>query len=75
MSTNKEILFKGVKYLLFALPLIFIGPSVIFSSFKNQDHPFYIPILGLGIIFCLGSIFLMFKGIQTIMQSLFDGNK
>jgi hypothetical protein len=75
MSTNKEVLFKGVKYLLFALPLIFIGPSVIFSSFKNQDHPFYIPILGLGIISCFGAIFLMFKGIQTIMQSLFDGNK
>jgi len=74
MSTNKEILSKGIKYLLFALPLMFIGPSVIFSSFKNQGHPFYIPILGLGIIMCLSAIFLIFKGIQTIMKSLFDGN-
>jgi hypothetical protein len=72
MATNKEILFKGIKYLLFALPLLFIGPSVIFSSFKNQEHPFYIPILGLGIICCLASMFLIFKGIQTVMQSLFD---
>ncbi|MBP9792576.1 MAG: hypothetical protein KBC56_01095 [Flavobacterium sp.] len=74
MSTNKEILSKGIKYLLFALPLLFIGPSVIFSSFKNQEHPFYIPILGLGIIMCLSAIFLIFKGIQTIMKSLFNGN-
>lgn len=74
MATNKEILSKGIKYLAFALPLLFIGPSVIFSSFKNQQHPLYIPILGLGIIMCLLAIFLIFKGIQTIMRSLFNGN-
>jgi uncharacterized protein DUF6095 len=73
MRTNKQLLAKGIRYLGFALPLMFIGPSVIHSSFKNQGHPFYVPILGLGIIFCLGSIFLMFKGIQTLMKSLFDG--
>ncbi|WP_428225036.1 DUF6095 family protein [Flavobacterium sp.] len=71
MSTNKELLVKGVKKLAFALPLLFIGPSVIFSSFKNQNHPFYIPVLGLGIIICGVSIFLIFKGIQTMMRSLF----
>lgn len=66
---------KGVRYLAFALPLMFMGPTVIYSSFKNEDHPFYVPILGLGIIFCIGSILLMFKGIMTIMKSLFDGDK
>ncbi len=75
MSTNKQLLVRGVRYLAFALPLMFLGPSVIHSSFKNQEHPLYIPILGLGIIFCMLSVFLMFKGIQTIMKSLFDGHK
>ncbi|CAM3552033.1 hypothetical protein FSS13T_07690 [Flavobacterium saliperosum S13] len=74
MGTNKTLLVKGVRYLAYALPLMFIGPSVIHSSFKNQEHPFYIPILGIGIIFCLGSGFLMYKGIQTMMKSLFEGN-
>lgn len=74
MATNKALLVKGIRYLFFALPLMFIGPSVIHSSFKNQNHPFYIPILGLGIIFCIGSGFLMFKGIQTMIKGLFDGN-
>lgn len=72
MHTNKQILTKGIKYLAFALPLLFIGPSVIFSSFKNQNHPFYIPVLGTGIILCIVSIYLIFKGIQTIMKSLFN---
>lgn len=75
MSTNKQLLVKGVRFLAFALPLMFLGPSVIHSSFKNQEHPLYIPILGLGIIFCMLSVFLMFKGIQTIMKSLFDGKQ
>lgn len=74
MSTNKEVLNKGIKYLLYALPLFFIGPSVIFSSFKNQGNVLYYPILSLGIIGCLAAMYLMFKGIQTIMKSLFDGN-
>lgn len=75
MSTNKEILYKGIKFLGFALPLMFIGPSIIHMSFKNQNHSLYIPVLGLGIILCVLSIFLIFRGIQTIMKSLFDGHK
>ena len=73
MATNKEVLFKGIKFLGYALPLMFIGPSIIHMSFKNQNHPLYIPILGLGIVLCLLSIFLIFKGLNTIMKSLFDG--
>jgi len=74
MGTNKTLLVKGVRYLAYAIPLMFIGPTIIHSSFKNQEHPFYIPILGIGIIFCIGSGLLMFKGIQTMTNSLFDGN-
>lgn len=73
MGTNKPLLLKGVRYLAFSLPLMIMGPVIINSSFKNEGHPFYIPILGIGIIACLGFGFLMFKGIQTIMKSLFDG--
>ncbi|UOK41947.1 MULTISPECIES: DUF6095 family protein [Flavobacterium] len=75
MSTNKALLMKGIRYLAFAVPLMFIGPTIIHSSFKNQEHPLYIPILGIGILFCIGSMFLMFKGIQTMVKSLFDGDQ
>lgn len=70
--TNKETLAKGVKFLAGALPLIFIGPSVIFSAFNNQDKPLYWPILILGIILCIAAIVLIFKGIMTLLKALFD---
>jgi hypothetical protein len=75
MSTNRKILAKGIKYLSGALPLILIGPVVINSSFKNQDNPYYEVVLGVGITFCALAIFFMFKGVTTIVNSLFDGKK
>ena len=70
--TNKALLGKGLKFMAGALPLIIIGPVVLFSSFKNQDHPWFIPILILGLLALTGAIFLLFKGIRIIMRSLFD---
>lgn len=75
MSTNKKILFKGIKFLSGALPLLFIGPVVINSAFKNQKHPLYFYVLILGIVACILAIFLIFKGVNTIVKSLFDGDK
>lgn len=75
MATDKKILAKGIKFLSGALPLLFIGPVVINSSFKNKENPLYPFVLGLGILICGLAIFLIFKGINTIVKSLFDGNK
>ena len=36
MATNKELLAKGVKYLFGALPLMFIGPSIMYNAFMNK---------------------------------------
>ena len=70
--TNRKILSTGIKYLAGALPLVMIGPSVLYSAFNNQDHPLYIPILILGILATFAAIFLMFKGIMTIVKAVFD---
>lgn len=70
--TNKTLLGKGIKYLAMALPLAFLGPSVLYSAFNNQGNTFYIPVLIFGILACAGSMFLMFKGINTLVKSLFD---
>lgn len=75
MPTNKNILIKGIQYLSGALPLLFLGPIVINSAFRNQKNPLYPYVLGLGIIFALAAIFLIFKGINTILKSMFDGDK
>ncbi|MGB7784942.1 MAG: DUF6095 family protein [Salinimicrobium sp.] len=70
--TNKTTLMKGIKFLAGALPLSFIGPVVLFSSLKNQEHPFFIPILIFAILAMAAAVFLMFKGIATVMKALFD---
>ncbi|KIX20000.1 membrane protein [Flavobacterium sp. 316] len=75
MGTNRKLLAKGIKYLSGCLPLLFIGPVVINSSFKNEESPLFPYVLGLGIMISGIAIFLGFKGINTIMKSLFDGNK
>ena len=74
MPTDKKILSKGIKYLGWALPMFFIGPVVIHSSFKNQGNLFYIPVLTLGCIICILAIFFTFKGIKTAMKSMFNNN-
>lgn len=70
--TNKELLGKGIKYLAGSLPLIVLGPIILYSAFNNSDKPLYIFVLILGILAFIGAIILLFIGIRTIMRSLFD---
>lgn len=70
--TNKTLLMKGLKFLAGALPLSFIGPVVLFSSFKNQEHVWFIPVLVFALLAMTAAVFLMFKGINTIVKAFFD---
>lgn len=72
MSTNKEVLLKGVKIMGGTLFLMVLAPIVINSSFKNQDHTLFIPVLGVGIILFVAAIYFGFRGIRTLMRALFD---
>jgi len=72
MSTNKELLSKGIKKLAWALPLLFIGPTLIHFAFINKLQPSYCLILGIGISACLGAVFFMFLGLKTMVRSLFN---
>ncbi len=75
MATDKKILSKGIKYLSISLGLLVLGPFIINSAFKNQENPLYPYVLGLGIIIALAAMFLIFKGITTLVKSMFDGDK
>lgn len=63
---------RGIKFLAGALPLSFAGPAILFSSFKNQEHDWYVPVLIVALLIMAAAIFLMFKGISTLMKALFD---
>ncbi len=72
MATNKEVLNKGIKYLTWALPTIFIGPTLVHFAFINKLQPLYPLILGLGILLCFTAVILAFIGLKTIVKSLFN---
>ena len=38
MPTNQKVFAKGIKFLTIALPLLFIGPSVIYNAFMNKNN-------------------------------------
>jgi hypothetical protein len=72
MSTNRTVLSKGIKYLVFALPLLFIGPSVIYNAFINKQNIWHYLVLAVGIFLSGLAVYFMYKGLQTIMKALFN---
>jgi len=72
MDSDKKTVFKGIRFLAFALPLIFIGPTIIYSSFKNKEHELYYIILSIGILCCIFGMFFIFKGVKTMVKGLFN---
>ena len=75
MGTDREVLSKGIQYMAWALPLMFIGPSVIYNAFINKNNGWHYLVLVIGIAICFGGVFLLFKGVQTIVKSMFDSNQ
>jgi hypothetical protein len=71
MGTDKNILNKGIMYMAWALPLMFIGPSIIYNAFINKDNVWHYLVLAIGILACFGAVFFLFKGLNTIMKSMF----
>ncbi len=63
---------KGIRILAGSLPLIFIGPAVLFSAFNNQDKPLYIPVLILALVLIFLAIWLIFLGIKNVVSGFFN---
>lgn len=72
---NKALLDKGIKYMLYALPLMFIGPSVIYNAWINKQNIWHYLVLAIGIALCLLAVYFMFNGIKKLTDSLFDNDK
>jgi hypothetical protein len=69
--TDVELLRKGVKYLAIALPLLFLSPYLITLAFLNTETIYGYVFFGLGFVAGVGAVYLVFKGINTIMKSIF----
>ncbi|MEZ4793808.1 MAG: DUF6095 family protein [Gelidibacter sp.] len=70
--TNKDLLVKGLQNMGICLVLMFLGPTLVYIAFSNQDKPTYLLVLIISIIVCALAIFFLFRGIHIIMKSLFD---
>ncbi len=66
------MLIKGVKFLLYTVALMFTAPVVLFQAFKNQDHPWYWPVLIMGLILAIMAISMGFYGIKLLVDALFS---
>jgi uncharacterized membrane protein YfcA len=75
MATNKDLLAKGVKYLFGALPLMFIGPSIMYNAFMNKHTNWHYLILAIGCVLCITSVYLAFRGLKTMTDALFNDGK
>jgi len=69
---NRRNLLRGLRAMAYAIVLAFIGPTVMTSAFKNQEHALYIPVLGIAIMMCAASIALGFWGIKLMVKGLFN---
>jgi hypothetical protein len=72
MATNKELLSKGIKYLAWALPMLFIGPTLIYNAFINKQNAWHYLVLAIGIAVCGGAVYLMVLGLKTMVKALFN---
>lgn len=72
MPTNKQILNKGIKHLSWAVPFLFIGPSVIYNAFINKANSWHYLVLAIGIALSLLGVYKLFIGIKTMVNSMTD---
>ena len=66
---------KGLKKMAISLVMMFAGPSLFYIATTNKEKSLYIPLLIISILICLGAGFFAFKGLQTIMESMFGKKK
>lgn len=69
--TDKVQLYKGIKTMIFAALTLFMGPIILSMALSQPENKLYIPLLIVGILICAFAVFLIFKGIRIIMNSMF----
>ena len=70
--TNPNLLKKGIKYLAYSLPLLFLSPYVLTLSFINKETVFFYLFFVDGLIVGFFALYFLYKGIQTLLSSLFN---
>jgi drug/metabolite transporter (DMT)-like permease len=72
METNKKLLAQAIKYILLSVPLLFLGPSVIYNAFMNKQSSWHYLVLVLGIGICVAAMYYLYAGLKKVIRSLFN---
>ena len=72
---NKVLLQRGLKKMTVFLLCCFTGPVIVHQEFKNQEHPFYYPVLIIGLGVLVVAVFYGFTGIKTLVNALLGERK
>lgn len=75
MSKKPDTTGRGIKFLFIALPMFFVGPSVIYNAFQNQHTVWHYLVLAVGIALCAGAMYFCFKGLNIVVRGLFDRDR
>ncbi len=72
MQNNKPTLSNGVKYLAFALVLLFSAPIIVTIGFKalKKDNSYLLLIL--GIVLAIAAIMVTAAGVIKVTRYIFD---
>ncbi len=71
MHTDKDLLVKGIKTMVYTALLMFTAPIILYQAYKNVDHQWFIPVLVVGIICSICAIAMGFLGIKRIIDAVF----
>tara|TARA_B100000524_G_scaffold274702_1_gene152249 strand:- start:326 stop:553 length:228 start_codon:yes stop_codon:yes gene_type:complete len=69
--TNKPLFVKGLKTMGVTLVTIFLGPVLLHIGLANDEKSLYIPLVIVGVLVSGLSIYLGFKGVRIILDSIF----
>ena len=69
--TDKEVLVKGIKIMLLTAILMFLGPTLFYIGMSNKEKALFIPIIIVASIVLVLAVYFMYKGLKTIMSSMF----
>ena len=58
--------------MLLSIILMFAGPTLFYIATTNKEKSLYIPLLIISIIICVTAVVIAFKGLQTILKSIFE---
>ncbi|WP_222984426.1 DUF6095 family protein [Flagellimonas meishanensis] len=73
--TNKQLLVKGLKSFGYTVTIMFLAPFLLYQAFKNEGHPFFVPVLILGIVLAVLAIYMGFRSVNIVMNAVFGKKK